>query len=121
MDGIGLNSDSMVTRVYFLVGFIWHWTSTILIVMALIGLLLIEIPRLYTRVLEGLAIVLLIASGFMVTAYGLEIWTALLSGNRYERFTFLAARFHGVAAIFYLINVASAFAPQLFWIRRLRR
>ncbi|MBR9979123.1 MAG: polysulfide reductase NrfD [Bacteroidetes bacterium] len=65
---------------------------------------------------------IIIATGSLVGfAYLTEMFTAWYSGNLYEQFAFTNRMFGPFAWAYWTMVTCNVIAPQLFWIRRLRR
>ncbi|HVS11946.1 MAG TPA: NrfD/PsrC family molybdoenzyme membrane anchor subunit [Planctomycetota bacterium] len=107
---------------YFVVGAIFSGFALVLI-------LVIPIRRVYRienliteRHLDAMGKVLLVTGSIMLYAYVVETFVAWYSGNLYERFIFLVRRpFGPYASAYWAMWILNAFAPQLLWIRSVRR
>ena len=66
--------------------------------------------------------VLIFISLIMGTAYITEIFLAWYSGSEYETYLFFRTRIFGEYALqFWIMFVANAVVPQLFWFKKMRR
>lgn len=64
---------------------------------------------------------LVLATGSMVgLAYGIEIFTAIYSGNPYEQFAFLNRAFGPLGWTYALMVGCNVLVPQAFWFKRVR-
>ena len=104
--------------IFYVSGFLFEVAAVFLFVLALRGFPLRSSPAWLIRSVSPLAFILAGTSAVLLSAYGAELLIALGSSNRFEWFTFLAARFDHW---FYWFEILAALLPQLFWFRRMRR
>ncbi|HEY3358300.1 MAG TPA: NrfD/PsrC family molybdoenzyme membrane anchor subunit [Polyangia bacterium] len=71
--------------------------------------------------LENMNKVMLLTGLIVGYAYGLEFFMAWYSGNAYELFTFKNRALGPYAWAYWIMVSCNVLAPQLFWLRRLRR
>jgi molybdopterin-containing oxidoreductase family membrane subunit len=65
---------------------------------------------------------LVLTTGSLVgLAYLIEFWTALYSGNEYERFAFVNRALGPLAWGYWIMVVCNVLTPQLFWFKAVRR
>ena len=110
-----------VAKFFYAIGFLDGLSCTLLIMGAAIGLFLKPIPRPFAVTVEVLAIVFLVTSSIVASAYVTELWVVLYRGNRYEIYTYFHARgAMSSTAVLYLLNLLYMLLPQCFWNPRLR-
>jgi molybdopterin-containing oxidoreductase family membrane subunit len=73
------------------------------------------------RHLEVMAKVMLLTSSIVGFAYATEFFNAWYGGNVYERYTFVNRAIGPYAWCFWIMVGCNVMAPQLLWIRRVRR
>jgi hypothetical protein len=115
-----MHPHPMLEQAGFVFGFTFRWSATALIVGALVGVLLRQVPKVFAGVMEGLAIMLLVASTVVASAYAWDLWTGLDATNPWAWLTY-RSQFDGVFGMVYLLRMGSSLVPQLFWVRRHRR
>ncbi|PYR16415.1 MAG: hydrogenase [Acidobacteria bacterium] len=73
------------------------------------------------RHLEVMAKVMLLTGSIVGLAYALEFFNAWYGGNVYERYAFVNRASGPYAWCFWIMVLCNVLAPQLLWIRRVRR
>jgi molybdopterin-containing oxidoreductase family membrane subunit len=73
------------------------------------------------RHLENMAKVLLVTGLIVVYGYAMEAFMAWYSVNPYERYMMLNRQLGPYAGIYWALIVCNGLAPQLMWVKRLRR
>lgn len=74
-----------------------------------------------TKHLDNMAKMLLVTCLIVTYAYGVEAFTAWLSGDKYERFIYLSARPFGPYALgYWLVIFCNCVAPQILWLKKFR-
>ncbi len=73
------------------------------------------------RHLEVMAKVMLLTGSIVGLAYALEFFNAWYGGNVYERYAFVNRATGPYAWCFWIMVLCNVLAPQLLWIRRVRR
>src|SRR5213594_450399 len=73
------------------------------------------------RHLEVMAKVMLLTGSIVGLAYALEFFNAWYGGNVYERYAFVNRAPGPYAWCFWIMVLCNVLAPQLLWIRRVRR
>jgi len=72
--------------------------------------------------IDAVCRVLVFISLIMGTAYMTEIFMAWYSGSEYETYLFFHTRIFGEYAVqFWIMFIANAIVPQLFWFKKMRR
>jgi Ni/Fe-hydrogenase subunit HybB-like protein len=72
--------------------------------------------------IDAVCRVLVFVSLIMGTAYMTEIFMAWYSGSEYETYLFFHTRIFGEYAVqFWIMFIANAVVPQLFWFKKMRR
>jgi hypothetical protein len=113
-----------IAKVFYFIGCVNGFAAMVLIIGGVIGLFLRPAPRNFARVLEGFAMVVLIASTLVAGAYVAELVIAATTANRFERWTFWQTRWSWnswYSFVYYGLQMTALIAPQLFWWRRFRR
>jgi molybdopterin-containing oxidoreductase family membrane subunit len=106
---------------YFVAGAIFSGMSMVLTLM-IIARKTMRLEQYVTRNhIDAMTKLVLVTSGIVLLAYGTEFFTALYSGNEYERFAFLNRALGPMAWAYWIMVSCNVLVPQLFWFRRLRR
>jgi molybdopterin-containing oxidoreductase family membrane subunit len=69
---------------------------------------------------DAMSKLIIITSGILTYAYGMEFYTAWFSNNPYERDQFYFRAFGGMAVSFWGMTFCNCIFPQLLWIKSLR-
>ncbi len=106
---------------YFVAGAIFSGMSMVLTLM-IIARRTMRLEQYLTRNhIDAMTKLVLVTSGIVMLAYGTEFFTALYSGNEYERFVFLNRALGPMAWSYWIMVSCNVLVPQLFWFRRMRR
>jgi len=70
--------------------------------------------------LERMNMIMIVTGGIVAYAYGTEIFTSWYSGNQFEMFASINRAFGTYGWAFYVMIFCNAFAPQLFWFKKIR-
>jgi Ni/Fe-hydrogenase subunit HybB-like protein len=73
------------------------------------------------RHIDAMCKLVILTSGMVGLAYATEFFTALYSGNRYERFVFLNRALGPLAWCYWVMVSCNVIVPQLLWFGRIRR
>lgn len=69
---------------------------------------------------DSMAKLILLTSGIVFYAYGVEFFIAWYSGNPFEQHVFYDRAFGPMAWAFWIMAVCNCFLPQLLWFKKLR-
>ncbi len=106
---------------YFVAGAIFSGLAMVLTLM-LVARKVMRLEDYITERHVGAMCKLIMAMGGIVAlAYGTEFFTALYSGNRYERFVFMNRAAGPFAWAYWIMVICNVVTPQLFWSKRIRR
>ncbi|MGZ5472884.1 MAG: quinol:electron acceptor oxidoreductase subunit ActD [Thermoanaerobaculia bacterium] len=107
---------------YFVAGAIFSGMSMVLTLM-IIARAVMPALRDYLTVnhIDAMAKLVLATSGIVGLAYATELFTAMYSGNPYERFVFVNRAMGPFAWGFWTMVICNVVLPQLYWFRRVRR
>ena len=106
---------------YFVAGAIFSGMSMVLTLMIIARAVLRLDDYLTLNHIEAMTKLVLVTSGMVALAYGTEFFTALYSGNVYERFVFINRATGPFAWAYWTMVVCNVVFPQLYWFRRVRR
>jgi len=73
------------------------------------------------RHLDNIAKIILLTGSIVGFAYGIELFMAWYSGNRFETFAFANRALGPYAAGYWVMVTCNVFIPQLFWFRKVRQ
>ena len=107
---------------YFVAGAIFSGMSMVLTLM-IIARTVMPALRDYLTLnhIDAMAKLVLGTSGIVGLAYATELFTAMYSGNPYERFVFVNRAMGPFAWGFWTMVICNVVLPQLYWFRRVRR
>lgn len=106
---------------YFVAGAIFSGMSMVLTLMIIARKTMRLDDYLTDNHVDAMAKIVLTTSWMVGFAYSTEFFTALYSGNEYERFAFLNRALGPFAWSYWIMVSCNVLVPQLFWFRRLRR
>jgi molybdopterin-containing oxidoreductase family membrane subunit len=106
---------------YFVAGAILSGMAMVLTLMLVARSTMRLQSYLTLRHVDVMAKLVLTTSLMVGLAYAAELFTALYTGNRYERFAFDNRLFGPLAWGYWIMVGCNVAAPQLFWFRRVRR
>ncbi len=105
---------------YFVAGAIFSGLAMVLTLM-LIARRVMRLEEYITRRHVASMCKLIIAMGGIVgLAYGTEFFTAVYSGNRYERFVFMNRALGPFAWAYWIMVTCNVVTPQLLWFKKIR-
>jgi len=105
---------------YFVAGAIFSGLAMVLTLM-LIARRVMRLEEYITRRHVAAMCKLIIAMGGIVgLAYGTEFFTAIYSGNRYERFVFMNRATGPFAWAYWIMVTCNVVTPQLLWFKKIR-
>jgi molybdopterin-containing oxidoreductase family membrane subunit len=106
---------------YFVAGAIFSGMAMVLTLMLVARKTMRLEDYITARHVDAMCALVILTSGMVGLAYGMECFAAFYSGNQYEQFAFVN-RARGPLAWGYWIMVGcNVLAPQLFWFPRVRR
>jgi molybdopterin-containing oxidoreductase family membrane subunit len=105
---------------YFVAGAIFSGMAMVLTLMLLVRKAMHLEDYITPRHVDAMTKLVLATSGLVGLSYGIEFFTALYGGNRYESFTFLNRVFGPLGWGFAIMMVCNVIVPQLFWFSRVR-
>jgi Ni/Fe-hydrogenase subunit HybB-like protein len=106
---------------YFVAGAIFSGMAMVLTLMLVARKTMRLEDYITARHVDAMCSLVILTSGMVGLAYGMEFFAAFYSGNQYEQFAFVN-RARGPLAWGYWIMVAcNVLAPQLYWFGRVRR
>jgi Ni/Fe-hydrogenase subunit HybB-like protein len=107
---------------YFVAGAIFSGMAMVLTLM-LIARAVMPVLRDYLTHdhVEAMTKLVLATSGMVALAYATEFFTAMFSGNPYERYAFLNRALGPFAWGYWTMVACNVVVPQLYWFRRVRR
>ena len=107
---------------YFVAGAIFSGMSMVLTLM-IIARAVMPALRDYLTVnhIDAMTKLVLATSGIVGLAYATELFTAMYSGNPYERFVFVNRALGPFAWGYWTMVICNVVLPQLYWFRRVRR
>ncbi len=106
---------------YFVAGAIFSGMSMVLTLMIIARKTMRLDDYLTDNHIDSMTKLVLVTSLMVGLAYTTEFFTALFSGNEYERFAFLNRALGPFAWAYWIMVSCNVLVPQLFWFRRLRR
>ncbi len=106
---------------YFVAGAVFSGFAMVVTLMVL-ARKIYKLEHLITKNhLENMNKIILVTGSIVGYAYAVEFFTAAFSGNPYEQFVFLNRVQGPYAWAVWTMFTCNVFAPQLFWIKRVRR
>jgi molybdopterin-containing oxidoreductase family membrane subunit len=106
---------------YFVAGAIFSGMAMVLTLMLIARKTMHLEDYITSRHVDAMTKLVLATSGLVGLSYGMEIFTALYSGNSYEHLA-LVNRLEGkLAWCFWLMVACNVLIPQFFWLRGVRR
>jgi len=106
---------------YFVAGAIFSGLAMVLTLMLVARKVMRLEDYITTRHVGAMCKLILAMGGIVALAYGTEFFTALYSGNRYERFVFMNRAAGPFAWAYWIMVICNVVTPQLFWSSRLRK
>ncbi len=106
---------------YFVAGAILSGMSMVLTLMIIARKTMRLDAYLTDNHIDAMTKIVLVTSWMVAFAYATEFFTALYSGNEYERFAFINRALGPMAWSYWIMVSCNVLVPQLFWWRRLRR
>ena len=105
---------------YFVAGAIFSGLAMVLTLMLIARKVMRLEDYITTRHVGAMCKLIMGMGGIVALAYGTEFFTALYSGNRYERFVFMNRALGPFAWAYWTMVICNVVTPQLFWSKRLR-
>jgi molybdopterin-containing oxidoreductase family membrane subunit len=105
---------------YFVAGAIFSGLAMVLTLMLVARKTMRLEDYITTRHVDAMTKLVLATSCMVGLAYAIEFFTALVSGNPHESFTFLNRAFGPLAWGFAIMVACNVLIPQLFWLPRVR-
>jgi molybdopterin-containing oxidoreductase family membrane subunit len=107
---------------YFVAGAIFSGMSMVLTLMIIARAVMPALRDYLTHNhVDAMAKLVLVTSGIVGLAYATELFTAMYSGNPYERFVFVNRAMGPFAWGYWTMVICNVVLPQLYWFRRVRR
>ena len=106
---------------YFVAGAIFSGMSMVLTLMLIARAVMPLDDYLTHNHIEAMTKLVLATSGMVALAYATEFFTAMFSGNPYERYAFLNRALGPLAWGYWTMVACNIVIPQLYWFRRVRR
>ncbi len=107
---------------YFVAGAIFSGMSMVLTLMLIARAVMPALRDYLTHNhIEAMTKLVLATSGMVAIAYGTEFFTAMYSGNPYERYVFMNRALGPFAWGYWTMVICNIVIPQLYWFRRMRR
>ena len=106
---------------YFVAGAIFSGMAMVLTLMIIARKTMNLDHYLTDNHVDAMAKIVLVTSWMVALAYSTEFFTALFSGNQYERFAFVNRALGPMAWSYWIMVSCNVLIPQFFWFRRLRR
>jgi molybdopterin-containing oxidoreductase family membrane subunit len=105
---------------YFVAGAIFSGMAMVLTLMIIARKVMRLEAYVTVRHVDAMCKIVLATSGLVALAYATEFFTAMYSGNPYERFAFINRALGPLAWGYWLMVLCNVLIPQLFWFKRLR-
>src|SRR5581483_7498493 len=107
---------------YFVAGAIFSGMAMVLTLMLIARAVMPALRDYLTHNhIDAMTRLVLLTSGFVALAYSTEFFTAMYSGNRYERYVFINRALGPFAWGYWTMVTCNVVIPQLYWFRRVRR
>ncbi|HSP13582.1 MAG TPA: quinol:electron acceptor oxidoreductase subunit ActD [Thermoanaerobaculia bacterium] len=107
---------------YFVAGAIFSGMSMVLTLMLIARAVMPALRDYLTHNhVEAMTKLVLATSGMVAIAYATEFFTAMYSGNPYERYVFINRALGPFAWGYWTMVACNVVIPQLYWFRRVRR
>jgi len=106
---------------YFVAGAIFSGMSMVLTLMLIARAVMRLDDYLTHDHIEAMTKLVLVTSGMVALAYATEFFTAMFSGNPYERYAFINRALGPFAWGYWIMVGCNVVIPQLYWFRRVRR
>jgi len=106
---------------YFVAGAIFSGMSMVLTLMIIARAVMKLDDYLTLNHIDAMAKLVLVTSGIVGLAYATELFTAMYSGNPYERAVFVNRALGPFAWGYWIMVTCNVVLPQLYWFRRVRR
>jgi hypothetical protein len=106
---------------YFVAGAIFSGMAMVLTLMLVARKTMRLEDYITSRHVDPMCYLVILTSGMVGLAYATELFTALYSGNPYERFAFINRAFGPLAWGYWIMVACNVLLPQLFWFARVRR
>lgn len=105
---------------YFVAGAIFSGMAMVLTLMIIARKVMRLEEYLTIRHIDAMAKLTLLNSGLVALAYATEFFTALYSGNPYERFVFMNRAMGPLAWGYWIMVACNICIPQFFWLAKVR-